>query len=399
MNGINENIFKNQIRKLNTEMLSKNKSSKKLDSVIVTFLDPPSVKITYEYNGQNKISQSVFYFCVGSEYYPFLKNYFSYDDNKNSVQFTEYISTDGYNWGLDFSEITYYTKNGEKEKILSRKWSGTQWENNRLTESFFDISGRDTLTISSDWNGSAWIPYYRKKSEYSLNGKGKNVSSENDYGTGWEKFQLQSYKNDENGRTSEILTQKWDGTLWTNNAKAIFIYEGFKESIYLQTWGGAKFFDFGRFTTLTDKDGYFIESFYDKNENDSWLPAESIISLYNPDGYEVHYIANSMKAYYRQPDKVKTEDALTVKDMELFQNFPNPFNPSTVIKYNVNKAGNITLKIFDVMGREVKNLVNEYKQAGSYSVEFNASNLPSGVYFAKITSGKSSLVNKMLLLK
>ena len=83
----------------------------------------------------------------------------------------------------------------------------------------------------------------------------------------------------------------------------------------------------------------------------------------------------------------------------LFQNYPNPFNPSTKIKYSIPKAENVTLKIYDILGRQIKTLVNEEKPAGKYSVEFNGSSLPSGVYFYQIKAGNYIKTKKMLLLK
>ena len=84
---------------------------------------------------------------------------------------------------------------------------------------------------------------------------------------------------------------------------------------------------------------------------------------------------------------------------ELNQNYPNPFNPNTTIKYSIPNAGMVTLKVFDVLGKEVTTLVNEEKSAGSYSVNFNAANLPSGVYFYCLKSGGFVETKKLLLLK
>ena len=83
----------------------------------------------------------------------------------------------------------------------------------------------------------------------------------------------------------------------------------------------------------------------------------------------------------------------------LSQNYPNPFNPTTNIKYQIPINSFVTLKIYDVMGREVKTLVSETKSAGSYSVDFNASDFSSGVYFYKIQSGDFTETKKMLLIK
>jgi hypothetical protein len=83
----------------------------------------------------------------------------------------------------------------------------------------------------------------------------------------------------------------------------------------------------------------------------------------------------------------------------LEQNYPNPFNPATTISYSIPKESQVSLKIFDVMGREVAELVTGRQSAGSYNVEFDASSLASGTYFYKLTAGDFISVKKMVLLK
>lgn len=83
----------------------------------------------------------------------------------------------------------------------------------------------------------------------------------------------------------------------------------------------------------------------------------------------------------------------------LAQNYPNPFNPSTIINYQLSINSFVTLKVYDISGREVKTLVNEVKDAGYYSVQFDAKNLSSGTYFYKITTDKFSDVKKMIVVK
>jgi hypothetical protein len=83
----------------------------------------------------------------------------------------------------------------------------------------------------------------------------------------------------------------------------------------------------------------------------------------------------------------------------LEQNYPNPFNPTTTIKYAVPKAVNVELKVYDILGREVKTLVNAARNPGYYEVQFNAVNLASGVYFYRLKAGDYIKTSKMLLLK
>ncbi len=89
------------------------------------------------------------------------------------------------------------------------------------------------------------------------------------------------------------------------------------------------------------------------------------------------------------------------KQFLLQQNYPNPFNPSTTINYQSPKAGNVTLKVYDVLGREVVTLVDEYRNAGSYNVQFTINNLQfsSGIYFYKLQAGDFVETKKMILLK
>ncbi len=83
----------------------------------------------------------------------------------------------------------------------------------------------------------------------------------------------------------------------------------------------------------------------------------------------------------------------------LSQNYPNPFNPTTVISYQLSALSQVTLKVYDILGREVATLVNERQTAGTHSVEFNAGNLPSGAYFYRITAGNFSDVKKLMVIK
>jgi hypothetical protein len=80
-------------------------------------------------------------------------------------------------------------------------------------------------------------------------------------------------------------------------------------------------------------------------------------------------------------------------------NYPNPFNPTTTINYQLPSDGIVTLKVYDVVGKEVATLVNAHRSAGTYSVEFNASGLPSGIYIYRLSANNFTESKKMLLMK
>ena len=83
----------------------------------------------------------------------------------------------------------------------------------------------------------------------------------------------------------------------------------------------------------------------------------------------------------------------------LYQNYPNPFNPTTNITYNLPSDGNVTLKIYDMLGSEVITLINDNQKTGVYTIPFNASDLASGIYICKMSSGNYSSSIKMMLIK
>jgi hypothetical protein len=83
----------------------------------------------------------------------------------------------------------------------------------------------------------------------------------------------------------------------------------------------------------------------------------------------------------------------------LSQNYPNPFNPTTRIKFRIINSNFVSLKVFDILGKQIQTLVNEKKATGAYEVEFNGEELTSGIYFYKLTVGKISISKKMILLK
>ncbi len=97
--------------------------------------------------------------------------------------------------------------------------------------------------------------------------------------------------------------------------------------------------------------------------------------------------------------KVNHGESYTIEDYDLAQNYPNPFNPATNIQYTIKEKGLVQLKIYDILGTRVAELVNEVKEPGVYSTTFNAVNYPSGVYLYKITVNNFMATKKMVLIK
>ena len=96
---------------------------------------------------------------------------------------------------------------------------------------------------------------------------------------------------------------------------------------------------------------------------------------------------------------IDQEPVAEVKSYALSQNYPNPFNPTTKITYSVAKTEKVKLTVYNLLGMQVAELVDGVKGAGIYTVEFNARNLPSGVYFYKLETANQQLTKKMVFLK
>jgi len=164
----------------------------------------------------------------------------------------------------------------------------------------------------------------------------------------------------------------------------------------------------------TDYEGYFQYGslFMSTDNGEDWIALNMAGTPPNSDGRSIRSLTLNSKDtvfigtfggdIYRSIKLVTDigEDKFKItKSFALEQNFPNPFNPSTQIKYSLAEKSNVTLKIYDVLGNEVAILVNSNQEAGSYNINFDASNLASGLYIYTLNTGNFTSSKKMMLLK
>jgi len=136
-------------------------------------------------------------------------------------------------------------------------------------------------------------------------------------------------------------------------------------------------------TVETGDDEYMMSGVY----SDNALPEGDA-----PLGYKT-------KVFFENSSNTPTTGNQIPKNYDLSQNYPNPFNPVTKINFSIPKSGFVTLKVYDITGREIKVLVNEMKQSGYYTVDFNGAGFASGVYFYRIQSSDFTSVKRMVLVK
>jgi len=150
------------------------------------------------------------------------------------------------------------------------------------------------------------------------------------------------------------------------------------------------------------KEGYRIPIDFSINDNDATGNREGIL-CYSPDNQDQSWADVSRWTYTFIGNKMSPITDVEISSVpltySLSQNYPNPFNPTTQIQYSIEKEGNVTLKVYDILGRQVAELVNKFQQPGIYNVTFDASKLSTGVYFYKLESGPFIDIKKMILIK
>jgi photosystem II stability/assembly factor-like uncharacterized protein len=123
------------------------------------------------------------------------------------------------------------------------------------------------------------------------------------------------------------------------------------------------------------------------NKNTGWSYSYHRNGIYTFDGGDTNFITN-----------INTTEYLNPEDYKLSQNFPNPFNPVTIIKYEIKKQSLVEIKVFNILGVELKTLVKTNQQPGTYKIEFDGSNTPSGVYFYSMFINDNSVDTKKMML-
>ena len=131
---------------------------------------------------------------------------------------------------------------------------------------------------------------------------------------------------------------------------------------------------------------------YDLNDNLSLVLTQ--------DWFNSSWTNNSKGLYsYNNPTATDNKNDYAPLVFKLMQNYPNPFNPSTIISYSLALESKVTIKIYNLLGQEIKTLVNRTESTGNHQITFNAGDLPSGIYLYRMQAGDYIQIKKMVLLK
>ena len=231
-------------------------------------------------------------------------------------------------------------------------WDSSAWVNNYKDSYTYDVNNNLTEFLGQYWDGSAWVNIFEFSYSYDVNNNQTEWLGQFWVGSAWVNVFKVSYTYDVNNNRIEALWQDWDGSDWVNSTKHSYTYDGNNNLTELlgQTWDGS-----------------------------DWVNVDK--SIYS-------YIPTDVK-----------EITGEFNDYSLSNNYPNPFNPSTTIKYSIPQGINVTLRVYDILGNEIATLIDEYKPAGNFEIEFDASSLSSGIYFYQLRAENYTSTKKMLLIK
>lgn len=224
------------------------------------------------------------------------------------------------------------------------------------------------------------------------------------YNSGVDGTNSTSYK----GHSWSVFVKESDGTVTASCTRCHSKMSADSSSAYVKKWKG-------QFQTLDSvanvkvttaqnmlsgsKDSVKIKSLQDAIFNMTYAEKDESHGVHN-NLYSNLLLNNAIEKANYIITGVASDNSNKPLEFNLLQNYPNPFNPTTKIKYTISQSGFVTLKIYDVIGQEVKTLVERFENPGEYSVEFNTTqNMASGVYFYRLKEGNLVLVKKMILMK
>jgi hypothetical protein len=292
---------------------------------------------------------------------PFQKYEYMYSSQNLLTSETDYhylynsqnlLSSDGWEYN---SRILYFYDGEERlSEILESCWRTDTWVDTLRTKNLYGVDEFPTETDYFVYESGYESPFKRISFEYSTVVPGlvlieyEDLWLQND----WREDIKRSYEYNSINQVTQIITEKWGNSGFELSEKLSFTYN----SSNLET-----------------------EVLLQIRESSEWVNNSRIITLYTIS------FANDVN--------------FTPAAFVLYNNYPNPFNPSTIITYSIPAAVKVQLKVFNSLGEEVRLLVDEEQNAGTHKVVFKSSGLSSGVYFYQLLVGSNVETGKMILSK
>jgi len=289
---------------------------------------------------------------------------------------------DNTNWVIVSKYKNTYDENNNLIEGLDQDWDGENWLNEYMSTYTYNAKNNLIVEVGKDWDGAIWVNEY--KSIYTYNEFSNMIEElcQSWDGANWVIDWQLIYSYDVNNNLIEEMRHDWDGVNWVIEYKWTYTYDvnnNLIEELY-QFWVGENWVIGGKYTLTYDENNNWIEWLYEYWDDQNWV--------------------NYMMRTFSYMTITGIEPLLDeVNTYNISNNYPNPFNPSTTIEFNLPKATNVRIEIFNIAGQKISTPLDKKIPAGKHEVEFNAENLSSGIYYYRIEAGEFQDVKKMILLR
>lgn len=372
---------------------------------------------TYSYNGNNLNTNILTEVWTGSAWQNASQLNYEYDGS-NRVSIYTQQTWSGSQWDNSFRILYAYTAGGDVESTTQQQWDAGAWKNFFLSSYTYNADHYITQNLSQIWNGASWDNTSKADYTYDSENKVTNVVSSIWLGGMWQASSQTIYSYNANDYISEVVVQNWDfiSSQWKNYLKYSYEYDG-NNNITLnlsQSWDGAGWVNedqtlstYNGFQVATNTTQYWDSGAWQNSNYDvySYDANENLIEILYQQWLGSAFENYAKVVYTYIPVTDVNEEQSVVNTFALDQNYPNPFNPTTSFEYSLPFESAVEISVFNILGEKVSELVNEQITAGNHSVNFNASNLVSGIYIYTIKArtilgeGNYIAAKKMLLLK
>jgi hypothetical protein len=274
---------------------------------------------------------------------------------------------EGNNWTIYERNVFTVDVNGlVSEQITQTRMSGVLEYTDSLSFTYYENRTSES-EVSAYWDEGAWVVMDSIHYVHGMTGISK-IEWYFYTGEEWLKWSKKTYTYDERGRLVILLGE--EGTAenaWANHDQLLYEY---------------------------DNAGNPVKGEYFEWDGSAWMKANGVIDM----DFD-YYVGYLVEAKYKLGPVAVEDDNLNPDKFVLGQNYPNPFNPETKISFSLPASGKASLKIYDMLGREVAELINGAMEKGTHTVNFIGRNLSSGVYIYRLQSGSFTESKKMMLLK
>lgn len=344
--------------------------------------------------------------------------YVSLYNSSNQLSEYDVQQWNGASWDSLYKSTYSYTASGNLETEIDMTYNGTGWDNNYRYTYQFNTSDNASQKLEEQWMGGEWKNSILDVYTYNAQEQLELDASFWWPDTAWKESVELWYGYNTDGYVNDLLTKFWESEELGLQNKFHVTYEyipgtDIKTKVENQEWllQTSEWTNTWREVYTFDGDHILQNHASEVWTGNDWGPGSQDDYTYDTDGNLDEILSlywdgtewlNSFKASFTWSPLTSVDPgsyAAVPASYKLDQNYPNPFNPATVIRYTVPKDGNVKLTVYNVIGQKITGLINREVKAGTYEVNFDASQLPSGIYMYKLEAGTFTSVRKMMLIK